>query len=93
MGSKPSLLRSVRAWVYEVLANDLAGGSLHRAVSVFLIAFISLSVLAVIVQTGDVIEVRHPDGSYHPDYACTRGQMAVYVQRAFQLEPGREDAR
>jgi len=25
------------------------------------------------------------DGLYHPEYACTRDQMAVYVQRAFEL--------
>ena len=25
------------------------------------------------------------DGLYHPEYACTRDQMAVYVQRAFAL--------
>jgi len=25
------------------------------------------------------------DGKYHPEYACTRDQMAVYIARAFQL--------
>jgi hypothetical protein len=25
------------------------------------------------------------DGLYHPEYACTRDQMAVFVQRAFKL--------
>jgi hypothetical protein len=27
----------------------------------------------------------YPDGKYHPEYACTRDQMAVYVARAFEL--------
>jgi len=27
----------------------------------------------------------YPDGFYHPEYVCTRDQMAVYVQRAFDL--------
>jgi hypothetical protein len=27
----------------------------------------------------------YDDGLYHPDYPCTRDQMAVYVARAFQL--------
>jgi hypothetical protein len=27
----------------------------------------------------------YPDGDYHPEYVCTRDQMAVYIQRAFQL--------
>ena len=27
----------------------------------------------------------YPDGLYHPEYACTRDQMAVYVARAFKL--------
>ncbi|GEM_PF-6264115 len=28
----------------------------------------------------------YPDGLYHPEYACSRDQMAVYVTRAFELE-------
>ena len=27
----------------------------------------------------------YPDGRYHPEYVCTRDQMAVYVARAFRL--------
>jgi PKD repeat protein len=27
----------------------------------------------------------YPDGRYHPEYPCSRDQMAVYVQRAFKL--------
>jgi hypothetical protein len=27
----------------------------------------------------------YPDGDYHPEYVCTRDQMAVYVARAFKL--------
>ena len=27
----------------------------------------------------------YPDGLYHPEYVCTRDQMAVYVARAFEL--------
>ena len=28
----------------------------------------------------------YPDGDYHPEYVCTRDQMAVYVARAFKLQ-------
>jgi hypothetical protein len=28
----------------------------------------------------------YPDGLYHPEYACTRDQMAVYVARGFGLQ-------
>ncbi len=38
-----------------------------------------------IAQPGIAVTVGYPDGDYHPEYACTRDQMAVYVQRAFQL--------
>ena len=31
----------------------------------------------------------YPDGKYHPEYQCTRDQMAVFVARAFRL-PRRE---
>ena len=27
----------------------------------------------------------YPDGNYHPEYACTRDQMAVYVARGWEL--------
>jgi len=27
----------------------------------------------------------YPDGLYHPEIICTRDQMAVFVQRAFEL--------
>jgi len=27
----------------------------------------------------------YPDGDYHPEYVCTRDQMAVYIARAFGL--------
>jgi DNA-binding beta-propeller fold protein YncE len=27
----------------------------------------------------------YPDGDYHPEYVCTRDQMAVYVARAFRM--------
>ena len=27
----------------------------------------------------------YPDGNYHPDYAVTRGLMAIYLARAFRL--------
>ena len=32
----------------------------------------------------------YPDGDYHPEYQCTRDQMAVFVARAFGL-PWREE--
>jgi hypothetical protein len=31
------------------------------------------------------IAAGYPDGFYHPEYVCTRDQMAVYVARAFKL--------
>jgi hypothetical protein len=27
----------------------------------------------------------YPDGGYHPEYPCTRDQMAMYVAQAFKL--------
>jgi len=27
----------------------------------------------------------YEDGTYHPEYVCTRDQMAVYIARAFNL--------
>ncbi len=29
----------------------------------------------------------YPDGYYHPEYVCSRDQMAMYVMRAFALAP------
>jgi hypothetical protein len=36
------------------------------------------------VASRDIVR-GYPDGLYHPEYACTRDQMAVYVARAFEL--------
>ena len=33
------------------------------------------------------IAAGYPDGCYHPEYVCSRDQMAVYVMRAFGLAP------
>ena len=38
-----------------------------------------------IAQPGIGVTKGYPDGDYHPEYICTRDQMAVYVARAFQL--------
>ncbi|MGD0114229.1 MAG: S-layer homology domain-containing protein, partial [Armatimonadota bacterium] len=38
-----------------------------------------------IAQPAIAVTQGYPDGLYHPEYACTRDQMAVYVARAFQL--------
>jgi hypothetical protein len=38
-----------------------------------------------IAQPAIAVTLGYPDGLYHPEYACTRDQMAVYVARAFQL--------
>ena len=34
---------------------------------------------------GEGVTGGYPDGKYHPEYACTRDQVAVFVQRAFRL--------
>jgi PKD repeat protein len=34
---------------------------------------------------GEGVTGGYPDTKYHPEYACTRDQMAVFVQRAFHL--------
>lgn len=34
---------------------------------------------------GEGVTGGYPDGKYHPEYACTRDQMAVFVARAFGL--------
>lgn len=38
-----------------------------------------------IADPGRGVAQGYPDGGYHPEYACSRDQMAVYVRRAFQL--------
>ncbi len=38
-----------------------------------------------IAQPGIGVTMGYPDGDYHPEYVCTRDQMAVYVARAFGL--------
>jgi hypothetical protein len=35
---------------------------------------------------GQEVVAGYPDGLYHPERLCTRGQMAVYVTRAFELD-------
>ncbi len=39
-----------------------------------------------IAQPGVGVTKGYPDGDYHPEYICTRDQMAVYVARAFRLQ-------
>ncbi len=34
---------------------------------------------------GQGVSGGYPDGMYHPEYEVTRDQMAVYIQRAFDL--------
>jgi PKD repeat protein len=36
---------------------------------------------------GEGIVSGYPDGLYHPEYTCSRDQMAVFFARAFQLLP------
>jgi hypothetical protein len=38
-----------------------------------------------IAQPTIAVTQGYPDGNYHPEYTCTRDQMAVYVTRAFKL--------
>jgi hypothetical protein len=38
-----------------------------------------------IAQPSIDVTMGYPDGDYHPEYVCTRDQMAVYVTRAFKL--------
>ncbi len=38
-----------------------------------------------IAQPSIAVTKGYPDGDYHPEYVCTRDQMAVYVARAFKL--------
>jgi hypothetical protein len=39
-----------------------------------------------IAQPAIAVTKGYPDGDYHPEYICTRDQMAVYVARAFRLQ-------
>jgi len=39
-----------------------------------------------IAQPTIAVTKGYPDGDYHPEYVCTRDQMAVYVARAFKLQ-------
>jgi len=34
---------------------------------------------------GHAVVAGYPDGLYHPNYVVTRGLMAIYLARAFQL--------
>jgi hypothetical protein len=43
------------------------------------------STVEYIAQPGVGVTQGYPDGDYHPEYICTRDQMAVYIQRAFKL--------
>lgn len=47
--------------------------------------FLSYKYVEYIVQTDPPVTLGYPDGSYHPGETVTRDQMAVYIQRAFQL--------
>jgi hypothetical protein len=38
-----------------------------------------------IAQPAIAVTKGYPDGDYHPEYICTRDQMAVYVARALRL--------
>jgi len=38
-----------------------------------------------IAHTAPAVTQGYADALYHPEYVCTRDQMAVYVQRAFNL--------
>jgi PKD repeat protein len=38
-----------------------------------------------IAQPSIAVTQGYPDGDYHPEYVCTRDQMAVYIARAFSL--------
>jgi hypothetical protein len=38
-----------------------------------------------IAQPSVAVTKGYPDSNYHPEYVCTRDQMAVYVARAFKL--------
>lgn len=57
--SNGSSVERAKRRVFELLANDLVGGSFNRAASAFLITLIALNVTAVIVQTVDAVEIRY----------------------------------
>jgi len=47
--------------------------------------FWAFTYIEYIAQDAMGVTRGYPDGLYHPEYPCTRDQMAVYVARAFQL--------
>jgi len=47
--------------------------------------FWSFKFVEYIAQPSIGVTKGYPDGDYHPEYICTRDQMAVYVARAFKL--------
>jgi len=48
--------------------------------------FWSFAFVEYIAQDSIGVTKGYPDGYYHPEYICTRDQMAVYVARAFELQ-------
>ncbi len=48
-------------------------------------SFWAFKFVEYIAQPSIAVTHGYPDGDYHPEYPCTRDQMAVYVARAFKL--------
>ena len=48
-------------------------------------SFWAFKYVEYIAQDSVGVTKGYPDGDYHPEYVCTRDQMAVYVARAFKL--------
>jgi predicted ester cyclase len=48
-------------------------------------SFWSFKFIEYVADPARAVTQGYPDGLYHPEYVCTRDQMAAYVARAFKL--------
>jgi hypothetical protein len=81
-----------RAQMAVVIARAIAGGDaavppgpVNPRFSDVPADFWAYKYVEYIAQDTIKVTQGYPDGLYHPEYTCTRDQMAVYVEKALPL--------